>query len=207
MCFFVVFFFFFFKQKTAYEIRPRDWSSDVCSSDLPWKCYQNEVDIGTGLKGEESAWLGNFGDNPLEYVARYRVRFHPRHYAWLTQQAAELPDRIVRAEAALAKEPQDKKRVDALAELRARLEQTRKDLVTWHPDGFARLSEEERLVHRQAFTTNEKDPAFRQLGSMPAVGADGKPGTRAIPQSDVLAQFRADVADGPPPPAPSAGNG
>ena len=26
--------FFFFKQKTAYEIRPRDWSSDVCSSDL-----------------------------------------------------------------------------------------------------------------------------------------------------------------------------
>ena len=25
--------FFFFKQKTAYEIRPRDWSSDVCSSD------------------------------------------------------------------------------------------------------------------------------------------------------------------------------
>ena len=25
---------FFFKQKTAYEIRPREWSSDVCSSDL-----------------------------------------------------------------------------------------------------------------------------------------------------------------------------
>src|SRR5216117_4182619 len=38
-------FFFFFKQKTAYEIRKGDWSSDVCSSDLgvwrpmslPWK--------------------------------------------------------------------------------------------------------------------------------------------------------------------------
>src|SRR5213075_2511253 len=29
------FFFFFFKQKTAYEITRRDWSSDVCSSDLP----------------------------------------------------------------------------------------------------------------------------------------------------------------------------
>jgi len=27
-------FFFFFKQKTAYEIRSGDWSSDVCSSDL-----------------------------------------------------------------------------------------------------------------------------------------------------------------------------
>src|SRR3546814_2314604 len=27
-------FFFFFKQKTAYEMRISDWSSDVCSSDL-----------------------------------------------------------------------------------------------------------------------------------------------------------------------------
>src|SRR3546814_4973724 len=30
----VVFFGFFFKQKTAYEMRISDWSSDVCSSDL-----------------------------------------------------------------------------------------------------------------------------------------------------------------------------
>src|SRR3546814_664293 len=32
MCFLL---FFFFKQKTAYEMRISDWSSDVCSSDLP----------------------------------------------------------------------------------------------------------------------------------------------------------------------------
>src|SRR3546814_21184641 len=30
----VYLFFFFFKQKTAYEMRISDWSSDVCSSDL-----------------------------------------------------------------------------------------------------------------------------------------------------------------------------
>src|SRR3546814_17055311 len=30
----VIFFVFFFKQKTAYEMRISDWSSDVCSSDL-----------------------------------------------------------------------------------------------------------------------------------------------------------------------------
>src|SRR3546814_4119902 len=30
----VVLLFFFFKQKTAYEMRISDWSSDVCSSDL-----------------------------------------------------------------------------------------------------------------------------------------------------------------------------
>src|SRR3546814_2109377 len=31
---YVCFGFFFFKQKTAYEMRISDWSSDVCSSDL-----------------------------------------------------------------------------------------------------------------------------------------------------------------------------
>src|SRR3546814_1541517 len=31
----VFYIFFFFKQKTAYEVRISDWSSDVCSSDLP----------------------------------------------------------------------------------------------------------------------------------------------------------------------------
>src|SRR3546814_9205645 len=30
----MIMFFFFFKQKTAYEMRISDWSSDVCSSDL-----------------------------------------------------------------------------------------------------------------------------------------------------------------------------
>src|SRR3546814_7186166 len=30
----VMLLFFFFKQKTAYEMRISDWSSDVCSSDL-----------------------------------------------------------------------------------------------------------------------------------------------------------------------------
>src|SRR3546814_4234170 len=34
-CFVMFYFFFFFKQKTAYEMRISDWSSDVCSSDLP----------------------------------------------------------------------------------------------------------------------------------------------------------------------------
>src|SRR3546814_2078362 len=44
-----VFCFFFFKQKTAYEMRISDWSSDVCSSDLPpnspnpHKEYRNEL--------------------------------------------------------------------------------------------------------------------------------------------------------------------
>src|SRR3546814_6448592 len=33
-CIVIIYIFFFFKQKTAYEMRISDWSSDVCSSDL-----------------------------------------------------------------------------------------------------------------------------------------------------------------------------
>src|SRR3546814_3285890 len=38
---FISCYFFFFKQKTAYEMRISDWSSDVCSSDLT-ASYQRE---------------------------------------------------------------------------------------------------------------------------------------------------------------------
>src|SRR3546814_10310681 len=43
MCYVVCRFyvFFFFKQKTAYEMRISDWSSDVCSSDLVKLDYGN----------------------------------------------------------------------------------------------------------------------------------------------------------------------
>src|SRR3546814_8044653 len=52
LCMFV---FFFFKQKTAYEMRISDWSSEVCSSDLAG-CRR----IGTGLK-KDRAEGGEYG--------------------------------------------------------------------------------------------------------------------------------------------------
>src|SRR3546814_8429958 len=38
--------FFFFKQKTAYELRISDWSSDVCSSDLVELLQVREISAG-----------------------------------------------------------------------------------------------------------------------------------------------------------------
>src|SRR3546814_10088512 len=47
-----VFDFFFFKQKTAYEMRISDWSSDVCSSDL---LEQAGVDVVAAEGGRQAA--------------------------------------------------------------------------------------------------------------------------------------------------------
>src|SRR3546814_2814056 len=47
-----VFLFFFFKQKTAYEMRISDWSSDVCSSDLTLIIYRPDL-VAQRAKAEE----------------------------------------------------------------------------------------------------------------------------------------------------------
>src|SRR3546814_8369414 len=44
---------FFFKQKTAYEVRISDWSSDVCSSDL--RCTRALVSVDTTCCAAASA--------------------------------------------------------------------------------------------------------------------------------------------------------
>src|SRR3546814_1361245 len=50
LCVVFFLFFFFFKQKTAYDMRISDWSSDVCSSDLQLTCVF--VDHGLMRQGE-----------------------------------------------------------------------------------------------------------------------------------------------------------
>src|SRR3546814_2251235 len=53
MCGVVIFvIFFFFKQKTAYEMRISDWSSDVCSSDLVLPAVHEVPRRGTGSRSQ-----------------------------------------------------------------------------------------------------------------------------------------------------------
>src|SRR3546814_5889356 len=66
--------FFFFKQKTAYEMRISDWSSDVCSSDLSRygeREYFAGPESGTSLElsGFGAGIVGkkNFGDDGLGF--------------------------------------------------------------------------------------------------------------------------------------------
>src|SRR3546814_5618105 len=59
------YFFVFFKQKTAYEMRISDWSSDVCSSDLT-----------TGSVGVVSGLLTGYAGMPGPPVVPYYVGRH-----------------------------------------------------------------------------------------------------------------------------------
>src|SRR3546814_6573629 len=49
--------FFFFNQKTAYDIRISDWSSDVCSSDLLSHCWYTNVPTPDGVESYIQAAL------------------------------------------------------------------------------------------------------------------------------------------------------
>src|SRR3546814_2291807 len=81
------FLFFFFKQKTAYEMRISDWSSDVCSSDLieqsgshagQLKCrlsvpaVKAKIHVGESCRSEERR-VGK------ECVSTCRSRWSPYH--------------------------------------------------------------------------------------------------------------------------------
>src|SRR3546814_1752232 len=57
-CLLLFIFFFFFKQKTAYEMRISDWSSDVCSSDLAVRSSQLERADPVRFRGD----AGNLDD-------------------------------------------------------------------------------------------------------------------------------------------------
>src|SRR3546814_5687261 len=85
--------FFFFKQKTAYELRISDWSSDVCSSDLTHlslKCFEPERALRIDLRSSSRAGLPTSAaisptslsiSPPFSRISSSRVkeRSHPTH--------------------------------------------------------------------------------------------------------------------------------
>src|SRR3546814_7881254 len=77
--------FFFFKQKTAYEMRISDWSSDVCSSDLPA--------VRAGSVGDDTAFgtRGHRIDDLLLGCRRDQER--TGDCARLTQRCSKAADR------------------------------------------------------------------------------------------------------------------
>lgn len=160
---------------------------------ISWRVYQNELYIPTGLRGEAESWLSNFGDNPLEYFTQYHVRHAPRHRQWLQTVEKRLEEEL----RALEQEPVPwSDEVAQKAEnLTQRLDGVRREIAEYAPEKFAALPPREQALHRKAFTTNEGDPAFRELEPL-EYDDRGTPRKMNVPKGDVLHQFRQDVRNG-----------
>src|SRR3546814_902052 len=77
-------YFFFFKQKTAYEMRISDWSSDVCSSDLR---YRQSFD--PAVLQEISAHQAALADQGGRYTQSLRQYFGRPESAWIPRIALD----------------------------------------------------------------------------------------------------------------------
>src|SRR3546814_4738958 len=80
-------FFFFFKQKTAYEMRISDWSSDVCSSDLMFcdRVAQQAAQLATMLGGLDAiVFTAGIGERSAPVRAAVAQRL-----AWLGAELDE----------------------------------------------------------------------------------------------------------------------
>src|SRR3546814_3509276 len=101
----IAYMFFFFKQKTAYEMRISDWSSDVCSSDLKTaevirNGWFHTGDIGSidadgqmMFHGRTKDMLKVGGENVAAAEIEARIQTHP---AVKREQVVGIPpDRIV----------------------------------------------------------------------------------------------------------------
>ncbi len=162
---------------------------------VSWRIYQNELWINTGLDVEDFAWLGNFGDNPLEYFSQYHLGFHPARMAFVEARIAGLERIVGEAEALPAgaesdhKEPKVPERL--IKELAALTEERRR----FSPEAFAALSERDKALCRKAFTTNTGDPDQRRTVSMRYQDGEIEREVK-VPAGDVLHQFRKDAREG-----------
>src|SRR3546814_10143596 len=115
LCFFVLF--FFFKQKTAYELRISDWSSDVCSSDLsgrPRASPQGAV-AASGNHGASGGCGGRLDRRFPHRRRSNRTRaIGSRHFGAPQADARAFPGISIRSEAHTS-EPQSLMRIPKAA--------------------------------------------------------------------------------------------
>src|SRR3546814_3789132 len=89
----------FFKQKTAYDMRISDWSSDVCSSDLFWrktmKTWEILVAIGV-LVGAASAVAQSTTGHDMSGYAKDAMAMQEQMMAKMQMEPSDNPDKIGR---------------------------------------------------------------------------------------------------------------
>jgi phospholipase C len=163
---------------------------------ISWKCYQNEIAIDTGFRGEEDPWLSNFQDNPLEFFAQYNIKAHPLHVAYLKEQQQRMEKDIVDLQRQIASLPAGDTTLDHLQK-NLHQQQLELDKLNGLAAGltFDQLTPQQQALHLKAFDTNKNDPHYRTLESL-TYKDGGDERTMKAPKGDVLHQFRQDVQSG-----------
>lgn len=179
----------------GHEVKWTTFPERLEDAGISWKIYQNEIDLATGLSGEESYWLSNFGCNPIEYVSQFNVRLSPRHRKHLEARLQALPGEIDALQQKQFTGNATEAELKQLTRLKAELKDTQEGLERWSEENWNRLSQREKNLHEKAFTVNENDPDFRKLDSL--TYQDGATQRQVkVPKGDVFHQFRQDVQDG-----------
>ncbi len=179
-----------------------DWATfpeRLEAASVSWRVYQNEINLASGLSGDEEAWLANFSDNPLEWFSQYNVKFSASYQRFRTERLANLPGEIATLEKqvpALSETTDDGKSLRrAIQQKKTMLERLMQEGDQFHADKFATLPAREQALHRKAFTTNANDPHHRELTQL--AYQDGETDRAvSVPKGDVLHQFRTDVQTG-----------
>ncbi|SEA74539.1 phosphocholine-specific phospholipase C [Pedobacter hartonius] len=165
-------------------------------SGISWKCYQNELSIDVGLRGEEDAWLSNFTDNPLEFFSQYHADLHPQHLEQIKRRLPVLVADIVTLKKQLAALPAGDAQAEPLKkQLNEKLLDYKNKETLLEPGQFDRLPQHQQNIHLKAFDTNKKDANYHLLTDL-AYNDNGIPRSMKVPRGDVLYQFRDDVKTG-----------
>ena len=163
---------------------------------IAWKFYQNETSCGGGFKGEERAWLANFGCNLLEFFKAYNVKFKDKYVENLQKLVDTLPAEINKLqEESPSSDAASKKIQSDLKNKMKALDDATADLEKWNEKNFAKLTDEEKSLFYRAFVVNKNDPNYRSISSI-KYDDNGKEREVTVPKGDVLHQFRADVNSG-----------
>lgn len=166
------------------------------ANQIPWKFYQNDLSCGGGYKGEERAWLGNFGCNLLEFFAAYNVKFSSRYVKNLQKLTETLPDEINKLQEASPSSEAAAKKIQAdLKNKMAALDNASEELKKWSKEAYAKLTEEQKSLFKRAFVINSGDPDYRAITTLSYMeGQEQRQVT--VPKGDILHQFRQDVNTG-----------
>lgn len=163
---------------------------------IAWKFYQNETSCGGGFKGEERAWLANFGCNLLEFFKAYNVKFKDKYVENLQKLVDTLPGEINKLqEESPSSDAAAKKIQNDLKNKMKALDDATADLEKWNEKNFAKLTDEQKSLFYRAFVVNKNDPDYRSVSTI-KYSDNGKEREVTVPKGDVLHQFRADVKSG-----------